>query len=148
MKTFIGFILLLASSFAFGQADPVKWTIAAERIADDEFEVSFTAKIESGWSIYSPEAPRELGPIPTTFSFDDDSGVKLVGNPHSIGHKKEIFDQMFGTKVTRFLNRARFTQRIKVNSDTTVIKGLVSYMSCDATSCLPPADLPFEIDLH
>ncbi len=141
------FFFLLITSLAFGQSEPVQWTIEAERVSDTEFEVSFTANIERGWSIYSPEVPNELGPVPTTFAFDTDSGLKLVGNAQQAGQKKESFDQTFGATFTKYLNRARFSQRIQVSSDTTVIKGQLTYMTCDATSCLPPSDVPFEIDI-
>jgi len=148
MRFLFGFLLLLIGTFSFAQSEPVTWTIEAERIAEDEYEVSFTAKIENGWSIYSPEVPKELGPVPTTFQFDSDSGIQLVGTPQQVGQRKKSFDPNFGTTLTKFLNRARFSQRIKVKRDTTVIKGQLTYMTCDATSCLPPADLAFEIDLE
>jgi len=148
MKTILGSILfLLASSVCIGQSDPVQWTIEAEKVSETEYEVSFTANIDHGWSIYSPEVPKELGPVPTTFEFSPESGVKLLGDAQEAGQKKEDFDQMFGATLTKYLNKARFSQRIKVDRDTTTIKGLLTYMSCDATSCLPPADLSFEIDL-
>ena len=148
MKYFLGFVFLLIGTFVFAQAEPVTWTIEAERVADDEYEVSFTAKIKNGWSIYSPEVPKELGPVPTSFEFDTASGVELVGQAQQMGQRKETFDQNFGTTLTKYLNRARFSQRIKVDRDTTTIKGQLTYMTCDATSCLPPADLAFEIDLE
>jgi len=147
MKIFLGSLALLISTFCSGQSNPVQWTIAAEKVSETEYEVSFTANIERGWSIYSPEVPKELGPVPTSFEFDPESGVKLLGDAQEAGQKKEDFDQMFGATLTKYLNKARFSQRIKVDRDTTSIKGLLTYMTCDATSCLPPADLSFEIDL-
>ncbi|MFZ1228917.1 MAG: hypothetical protein WAQ83_12945, partial [Saprospiraceae bacterium] len=33
--------------------DPVKWSSSSKQISDDEFELTWTAKIESGWYIYS-----------------------------------------------------------------------------------------------
>ncbi len=48
-----------------------------------------------------------------------------------------------------FDTKADFVQRIKWNGKKPgVVKGYVTYMSCDDQKCLPPEDVDFEIDLN
>ena len=49
--------------------------------------------------------------------------------------------------VTKFYNEARFTQRIKLLSDSATITGNLDYMTCDDEKCLPPTDEDFSFDL-
>lgn len=143
-------VLLLFVSFlssAFAQLDPVKWTFEVEQVNAEEYDLIITANIERGWSVYSQHLESQSGPIPTSFSFDGNTNIQLVGNTKEAGNKKETYDQTFGIKLTKFSNRARFTQRVKVAGATDIVKGKLTYMTCDETSCLPPADIDFTIAL-
>lgn len=64
------FFLLFISIAVFAQAqilEPVKWTIASNKIQDNEFEIVYTAKIDNGWYLYSQFIESD-GPTPTSFS--------------------------------------------------------------------------------
>jgi len=56
-------------------------------------------------------------------------------------------EKAFGIKLVKFSNRARFTQRVKVDSMAKVVKGSLTYMTCDDESCLPPENVKFSIAL-
>jgi len=148
MKLFLGLFVLLLSQSAFAQLEPVKWTIQAEKISDKEYEVSLTADIDQGWAIYSQDVSEDLGPIPTKLKINQDAGITLISEIRETGMKKEDFDAVFGTTVPKFQRKARFSQIVQVNPDTTVITGQLTFMTCDANSCLPPADFPFEISIE
>ena len=67
------FLLLLVLSFqlssVFGQKQYVSWTFSQKKISADEIELSFKAKIEPTWHLYSQiETPD--GPLPTYFEFE------------------------------------------------------------------------------
>lgn len=144
------FIVLCSLSFAvsgLAQLEPVKWTFEVEQISAKEYDVIITADIERGWSVYSQHLESQQGPIPTSFKFDQSSSIKLVGNTKEVGNKKESYDQNFGIKLVKFSNKARFTQRVKVAGPSDMVKGKLTYMTCDETSCLPPADIDFTIAL-
>ncbi len=143
-------ILLCCLSFSymgFSQLEPVKWTFEVEKINAQEYDLIFTAKIERGWSVYSQYLESQQGPIPTSFEFDQSNSIQLIGNTKEVGNKKEAFDQTFGIKLVKFSNKARFTQRVKVEGPTDIVNGKLTYMTCDDTSCLPPADIDFSIAL-
>lgn len=148
MRILLGFIVCLLATSLSAQMEPVKWTAQAEKINDKEYEISLTADIDQGWSIYSQEVSEDLGPIPTQLQIKEDGGIVLVSAIKESGMKKDDYDAVFGTTVPKFQRKARFSQIVQVNPDTTVIRGQMTFMTCDATSCLPPAALPFEILLQ
>lgn len=137
--------ILFISTTAFAQLEPVTWTFEASKVNDNEYEVVFQADIENGWSVYSQFTDPEKGPVPTSFEYDTE--VELIGKGKEAGIKKEEVDNMFGIKLVKFSNRAKFTQRIKVEGDSTSLKGKLVYMTCDDSSCLPPTDVQFDIAL-
>ena len=49
--------------------------------------------------------------------------------------------------LVKYSKKAKFTQRIKVAGDADSVKGNLTYMTCDETSCLPPTNLDFDIAL-
>jgi thiol:disulfide interchange protein len=141
------FFYIFITTTAFAQLDPVKWTFEVQQVNAQEYDLIITANIERGWSVYSQHLEAQSGPIPTSFSFDQSSDIQLVGTTIESGNKKEAFDQTFGVKIVKFSNKARFTQRVKVADNTDIVKGKLTYMTCDDTSCLPPSDIDFTIAL-
>ena len=71
MRATLLFILLFVLSNAHAQLDPVQWSYQAEKVSEDEYDIIFTARIDKGWSVYSPHLEGG-GPIPTAFEFYDD----------------------------------------------------------------------------
>lgn len=142
--------LLLLFSFLCitlsAQLEPVQWSFEAEKVSDTEYDIIFTAKIDKGWSVYSPHLESDEGPIPTTFEFYNND-LMALGKAKEEGNRKEIFDEMFGMNLIKFSGKARFTQRVKINASNTV-SGHLTYMTCDDESCLPPEDVNFEIALY
>ena len=145
MKKFVLIIALILSANVFAQIhDPVKWTTSIEKISDTEYNLISKATIDAGWHLYSQDVP-DGGPIPTTFTYDDENGAfKIVGNTsEEDGHT--VDDPVFEMKIKFFENTATFTQKIEVLSDKTVVNAFVEYMVCDDEKCVnpPEADLVF-----
>ena len=46
-------LAFLSSSLLFSQADHVKWSFSQKKLSADEYELSFTAKIDPNWHLYS-----------------------------------------------------------------------------------------------
>jgi len=148
MRILLGFFALLLTQSLFAQLEPVKWTAQVEKISDQQYEVSLTADIDQGWAIYSQEVSKDLGPIPTQLKINQEDGIVLIGDIRESGMKKQDYDSVFGFTVPKFQRKARFSQIVHVEPDTTVIRGQLTFMTCDATSCLPPAEMPFEITIE
>lgn len=142
------FVILLFFAALTGQAQghkQVQWEFSS-RVVEGKTELILTAKVETGWHIYSQYMEGD-GPIPTSFEYKLPSGMKVDGKtiePTPIKH----YDENFGMDVYFFNEKAEFIQRL--NGETKkneVVTGKVTFMICNDEMCLPPTDVPFEIKL-
>ncbi|WP_027137389.1 protein-disulfide reductase DsbD family protein [Gaetbulibacter saemankumensis] len=148
MRKFLLAIAVLSLS-VLGHAqilDPVQWSTSVEKVSETEYELIIKAAIEPGWHLYSQTVP-EGGPIPTSFMYDDSEGnFKIVGNTvEDEGHV--VDDPVFGMKIKFFENKAIFKQKIEVSEGVETIEGLVEFMVCDDTRCLPPNEVDLEFTI-
>jgi len=146
-KTLIVFVLIFISQFSASAQilEPVKWSTSVEKISNTEYKLISKATIDTLWHLYSQNVP-ELGPIPTTFSYNENESFKIIGNTsEEEGHT--VDDPVFQMKIKFFENNAVFEQRIKILKDVATINGTVEFMVCDDTRCLNPTeiDLVFNI---
>ena len=137
---------LLFSNISTAQ-NPVTWSFSTESISSDEYQITFTAEVADGWSIYSQHTDPS-GPIPTSFNFEENANIELVGEVEESGKKKEAFDELFGVNVIKFSGTTVFTQKVKVKTTGISVSGYLEYMCCDDEKCLPPKEVDFEITLQ
>ncbi len=145
---FFSLVFIFIGSLLFAQETPVKWSFTAEKVSEQEYDLVITANIETGWSIYSQYLESDEGPIRTEFEFKSSNDLQLIGKTAESGNKKESYDDLFGMNLIKYSKKAEFTQRVKVTNPSEPVSGFVTYMSCDATSCLPPTDVDFSISLR
>jgi thiol:disulfide interchange protein DsbD len=134
------FALLFISLQIFAQ-DEVIWEFS---VKDDVFIAE--ASIAEGWHLYSQHINNELGPIPTSFRFEEEEGLKLIGKTSEPESLKE-YDENFEGELNFFKEHVSFTQKLKVSAETS-IRGGVTYMICNATMCLPPTEELFTISIN
>lgn len=148
----VRFLLTLASGFLVVFAghtqvlDPVKWKFSAEHAGGNEYRITFKAKMDKGWSIYS-QYLDEGGPVPTSFTFEEEDHYTLIGDVAESDNIKKGFDKIFEMNVGKFFDHATFTQRIKVTDPSKPVIGYLTFMTCDHEKCLAPKDVDFEINL-
>jgi len=119
---------------------PVTWSVATRRVSGNVHEISWTAEIAEGWTVYSQHVDAG-GPVPTTFAFDPADGIELDGPIQEKGKRKSGIDPAFGVEVTKFLApRATWVQRVRVSDNEAAVTGYLEFMSCDAEMCLPPEE--------
>jgi thiol:disulfide interchange protein len=147
MKKVILFIALL--TMWLGQAqilEPVKWSTSVEKVSDTEYKLISKATIESGWHLYSQNVPED-GPIPTSFAYDESSGAfKFIDNT-SEEKGQTIDDPVFQMKIKFFEKSAIFVQKIEVLGEETTVNGIVEFMVCDDSRCLPPTEVDLVFNL-
>lgn len=145
MKKLFLFLTVTFSLFSSAQIlEPVKWEFETIKLSDTEYEVKFRALIDESWAIYAQEVD-EGGPIPTSFTFEETDGFELIGNVVESDKNKVVKnDPVFQMVVGKFYNEALFTQKVKVLDNTKVLKGFLSFMTCDDTRCLAPTDVDFQ----
>lgn len=144
---FLLLVLLMAGTSLKAQIfEPVSWTFSHEKIAENQYELRFTAKIDAGWSIYGTDLEGG-GPIPTSIDFNEGNGFRKVGALR-FPAPKEKYDPNFDMELTMFSGSVTFRQTIEVTSSQPVkINGEVGFMSCNDNSCLPPDYIEFAFDL-
>lgn len=146
MKNKILFLLfILISSFAHAQIlKPVKWSIATKKINEQEFEIIYTAKIETGWHLYS-QFVKPDGPTPTSFNLEESTEYVQIGKvTEEKGHVE--YDKTFKMEIKYFKDKAVFKQKIKKKKNGKInIVGEIDFMSCNDDSCIPDS---FDIDIE
>jgi Disulphide bond corrector protein DsbC len=95
-----------------------------------EVTLIFTLNLDQNWHVYSNIQNYELGPMRTSFSFEPNSSYELLGGVIPVGSRQE-HEPVFEVDVNYFESRAEFRQKIKVFSDTTIIKGIYRYQLCN-----------------
>jgi thiol:disulfide interchange protein DsbD len=142
MKLTLTALILFSGFTLFAQSQKVKWDYSYD---SENKVVHLKATLAEGWHLYSQHIANDIGPVPTTFTFDQNSSVKLVGK---VDEPKPIqkYDENFEALLDYFEVEADFTQRVSFKSETT-LSGTVTFMACNATMCLPPVDEKFTIEL-
>ncbi len=145
MKKLILFFTALTLVSTAQIFDPVKWDFSQNKLSEKEIKLSFKAKIDEGWYVYSQNAGE--GPVSTEFTFENSDKFILSGDILEQDPLEE-FDPNFDAVLRYFKNEAVFTQIVQVNSvEDFTIKGEVYFMTCDSTQCLPPEALEFTFNI-
>lgn len=136
------FIIFITSNPFFSQKNHTRWTYEY----DQDMQVLMVyGRLDEGWHTYSQKTKKNAGPIPVTISINKNKDIKVVSKqPQEISPSEKVFDKNFESDVYLFNNIYIGYIKIKVKRPTT-ISGIVNFMVCDDTQCLPPIDLPFSI---
>jgi len=130
--------------------EPVKWKTSIEKISDTEYSLIATATIDDGWHLPSQETfPDDvIGPIPTEFSFENQTGnYELIGNTEE-PIVKSHFDPIFQIDLKNFSDTAIFKQKIKLlKGDLESIQGTAFFSVCDDEKCLAPEEATLEFNI-
>lgn len=142
-------LLLVLSFLSFshlGNAQnlkPIQWTFETKKTALNEYDLIFKAKLDKNWHIFSQFMPGNDGPVKTSFMFVTDKGYERIGEVKELSKAVEKNDKSFGMKVKYYDKEAIFVQHIKLTAKIEPIQGVVNFMSCDDSKCLPPQDVSF-----
>jgi thiol:disulfide interchange protein DsbD len=136
---------LIAPAWAHAQIlNPVHWQYSAQKTSDSTYDLHLKASIDPGWHVYSQNAGE--GPIPTSFTFDENPQVRLIGDVAEKGKEVKTYDKVFKSTLRYYGNEVDFIQKVKVTGHTT-LKGTLEFMVCNDVNCLPPKDVPFSFTL-
>ena len=112
---------------------PCDWSFTIERPVAGEAILVSTAKLDSGWILYSQQIPDTR--IATNFVYDRLSTYTLLGDTEE-GDPNKKYDPYLEMEVLYFEKQAVFKQKIKM-SDTVdfTITGTIDYRVC-LTQCV------------
>jgi thiol:disulfide interchange protein DsbD len=134
--------LTFVSTWSFGQSK-IQWSYSYNK---DQKAIEIQAVISDGWHLYSQHISNEIGPVPTSFLFNENAQIKLIGQvtePLPI----QKYDENFEAMLDFFEGKAIFSQRLSVK-EATIVSGSVTYMVCNETMCLPPTEELFTITIN
>jgi thiol:disulfide interchange protein DsbD len=140
--------LFLAVFAATAQSNKeVKWVFSAKKIADKTYEVHLTASINGDWHLYAQNVGVD-GPVPTTFTFTKNPLLSFDGKVKELGKVIKKKEEVWGGVVNYYENTVDFVQVVKIKGNAkTSLAGKVEFMVCNDSRCLPPAEIPFSINV-
>ncbi|MCC6752414.1 MAG: thioredoxin family protein [Saprospiraceae bacterium] len=129
-----------------GLLDPVHLRSELKELGDGAYTLIVHATIDPGWYIYSHYIPED-GPIPSAFEFNTSDSYQRTGElVEESQHKIEQFDEIFEMQLTKYKTLVRFSQDILIKDPSVSVSGFFTYQTCDATRCLPPANVAFTFE--
>ncbi|WGH75048.1 cytochrome c biogenesis protein CcdA [Tenacibaculum tangerinum] len=152
MKKLLLFLFSFILGFkAVGQIhNPIMWHTSVEKISETNYYLVSTATIQDSWHLYAQEVPKG-GPIPTTFTYDDEGGkIKIIGNTTEPKGKVK-FTTLFGENgmnIKSFSQKAVFKQEIElIDANITQLNAFVEFIACTDEMCLPPKEVDLIFDI-
>lgn len=131
-----------------GILKPVTWAMSKKKLSNNEYELTYRAKIKKGWAVYSLYM-EEGGPVPTTITYENAEGAEMIGTAIETGNKKEGYDPMWKDEVENVIKFKSgkdyvITQKVKITDPSKPFTGYLNFMTCDDTRCLNPTDVDFD----
>lgn len=147
MKKLIWIFFVLALVANAQVKNPIQWKSEIKHEKDNIYEAVFTATLESGWHVYSKDIKVENA-IPTSFSYPENSSIKLIGPTKEIGKKIEEYSDVFEGTLIYYSNKVEYRQRVEVlGSKPVVFEADVEYQICNDKVCLAPDEETFSFKL-
>jgi thiol:disulfide interchange protein DsbD len=123
----------ITSNTASQILQPCRWSFTVEESANGEAILVTTAKLDSGWHLYSQQIPDKR--VATEFAYDSLPTYKLSGDTEE-GKPSKKYDPYLEMEVLYFEKETVFKQKIKVLSKIDfTITGTIDYMVC-LTQCV------------
>ena len=130
------FLAFCAMTVAAQMQNPVKWDISSQKLAENEYQIVFKAKIDAGWHIFSQYLPKGNYSLPTSFIFDNIVDAELVDTVREMSRVVVEKDEYAGVMVRYYCNEAVFIQSVKSKGSAPVISGRVECQACSDEQCV------------
>ncbi len=146
MKKFLLLLFAIVSQVFFAQIEKhVKLNYDIKSTGDNLYEAIITAKIDSGWHIYSKDINPEVGAIPTEIKISSKE-IELIGKATETGKKETSFSEAFGADLTVLSGTVVFKQKFKLKNPEkgSNVAAEFTYQTCNDRVCLAPETLEFE----
>lgn len=145
-------LLLPLATFAQLQKNPATWSFDTDKKSvdvGDVVTVRLKATIADGWYMYSNDFDPNLGPNLAIVKVNSSDSYQLIGKAKPIG-AKEKYEEIWPGNVRYFVEKALFTQKVKVLKPNPTITGSVEYSTCSLKdgTCLPPAEAGFSVSIN
>lgn len=134
--------------FAFGanaqMLEPIVWSSTIKMTSNNEGVMTFKASIDDGWHLYSFDLP-ENGPNATKISFNETSGIELLGEIVPSRQPIDTVDLVFNIRVGWWDADVEFSQKFKVLEEGKYdIAGEIYFQACNGETCIAPTTETFD----
>lgn len=103
----------------------------------DRLSLTFDARIDPGYHVYSAVPPKDPAGLPTSFELDATTrGATVDGPLQEEGVVIEAYDNIFETTVRYYGDAVSFTQEIEITEENPRLEGYLSYQICDDRNCI------------
>jgi thiol:disulfide interchange protein DsbD len=135
------FSCLWSALGAQGFVSPVSISSSIDVAESGEATLTFEADIADGWHLYSTEAMS--GPTQASLTLETLKGARLKGPLRPASAAQKQYEEMFGSEVFFFEQRAVFLQTVELTGGPYELTGYLTYGACNNVSCTPPTDEEF-----
>ncbi|HSC36234.1 MAG TPA: protein-disulfide reductase DsbD domain-containing protein [Chitinophagaceae bacterium] len=143
----LGCLVMAGLAVTAQSSKAVHWTFTSKKVADKVYEVHMTASIDGNYHMYAQNAGVD-GPIPTSFKFVANPLAVVDGKVKEVGKLVKKKEEVWGGDVLYYERTVDFVQVVKLKGKVkTNMAGTVSFMVCNESQCLPPADVDFKVNI-
>lgn len=140
---FLFFAFTILNFTVYAQLEkPITWSYVANKVSKNEAVLYIKAKLDGNWHVYSQDIKSEA--MKLKFSYAPSKDFILVGKTMEPKPIKK-YDKIVKMELAYFERAVVFTQKIKLNKATTIVKAKVEFMVCNDKSCLPADEVTFSI---
>ncbi|WP_051141261.1 protein-disulfide reductase DsbD family protein [Salisaeta longa] len=141
-----------AQAQLLGSAQQVTWTAEAPPVVaqGDTFTVRLRAQIADGWKMYALDSPPPSRAV--NLQWDSLAAGFAPNGPTRQSPPQRGYAPNFKKDVTYFTDTATLRAPMRTTASASTgarsVTGVVEYMVCDPTMCLPPTRTTFNADLR
>ena len=90
--------------------EPVQWSTSVESMGDSQYKISFKASVDADWHIYDLGPYEVGGPMATTFTFEENPAVELVGAVEASAKAIREQNEVYGMEIGYYEGEVVFSQ--------------------------------------
>ncbi|MDY3978615.1 MAG: cytochrome c biogenesis protein CcdA [Tidjanibacter sp.] len=125
----------------------VDWKISVDNIESNLLKVTLKATIDEGWHMYDLGPYDLTGPNATIITFNEANGYELVGAVEAVTPARRFYDNVYQREIGTYDGVAEFSQIVRLTSKGATVSGVVEWMVCNDSSCMPPTDQEFSVEI-
>ncbi len=140
-------IALITVFSGYAQDGSVSWDIKSEHINGDNYQITLSANVPSGYHIYDLGPYDDGGPNPTVIKFSTTEGLELVGEMRPTSERHSYYDDIFMIDMGTYEGVVEFEQDVKITDKGGVVTAYAEWMACNDNSCTPPDEVELTIEV-
>ncbi len=140
--------ITIATVFAsYAQDGSVSWDIKSEHISGDNYQITLSATVPTGYHIYDLGPYDDGGPNPTVITFNVTEGLEIVGEMRPVSERHTYYDDIFMIDMGTYEGIVEFEQDVKITDKGGVVTAYAEWMACNDNSCTPPDEVELTIEV-